>query len=95
MLGDAVVEHALAEIVPVFWALKAVASSLKYWISVCPAPGPRRGSWPCLRRSGGGGTSDRLGPAAEAFGEEILGHRVEGDVVLRPGEAVALVGKTT
>ena len=29
----------LPEIVPFFWALKAVASSLKYWISV-PGSGP-------------------------------------------------------
>ena len=39
VLGDAVVEHALAVIVPFFWALNAVASSLKYWIRV-PGSGP-------------------------------------------------------
>jgi hypothetical protein len=62
MLGDAVVEHALAVDHPCFLALKAVASSLKYWIR-CPAPDPRRGSWPCLRRSGGGGGA--LAPAGQ------------------------------
>jgi hypothetical protein len=42
-------------IVPFFSALKAVASSLKYWMIV-PGSGPRKGSWPCLHRSGGDAT---------------------------------------
>src|SRR3546814_3695675 len=35
----------------------------------------------------------RLGAAAQAGGEEALGHRVEGRVVFRTGEAVAFVGE--
>src|SRR3546814_545655 len=37
--------------------------------------------------------ADRLGAAAQAGGEEALGHRVEGRVVFRTGEAVAFVGE--
>jgi hypothetical protein len=35
--------------------------------------------------------ADRLGTSAEAFGEEILGNRVEGDAVLRPREPMPFI----
>ena len=40
----------LPVIVPFFWLLKAVASSLKYCTRV-PGSGPRTGLWPCLRKA--------------------------------------------
>ena len=40
------------------------------------------------------GVADRLVAAAEVLGQERLGHGVERQAVLRPGEAVAFVGDT-
>src|SRR3990172_5612372 len=37
--------------------------------------------------------ADRLVATAQLFGQECFGHRVEGQVVFRPRETVAFIGK--
>ena len=56
ILGDAVVEDALAVDVVVLLVVEGGGVVLEILDRACPARGPHRGSWPCLRRRAGGGS---------------------------------------
>ena len=68
MLGNTIVDDALAvDRPPFFCALNAVASSFEI-LDQRTGSGPRTGSWPCLRRFGGG--ESRLSASTNGIGKE-------------------------